>query len=169
MLTLSDQDRFALKATERHIAAAIGALPRCPGLTPMDDLRDRLRADLSDVGEILAGDSFDAGDDPAQARRSLVEVLEHVRDNPEGLTPRDSAALRGAILPALVRAAGHTHAEEPDRLSRLDAELRAATHPKAEGEGDDRFHSVNPAVRPMGDGWYEPEFGAARSSERGRP
>jgi hypothetical protein len=47
--------------------------------------------------------------------------------------------------------------EPGDALASLDAELRAATHPKADPlpSERDRFHSVNPAVRPMGDGWYE--------------
>jgi hypothetical protein len=184
MLPFTDQDRFALKATERHLAAALGALPERPGIADLKIVRDAIEGAMDDVGEMLAEAPGECDGDhhegcrcgsPDQARRSLVAVLARVRDDPGGLTPRETAALRGAVLPALVRAAEGRHPGD-DRLDRLDAELHrerslaeVATHPKAEGEGDDRFHSVNPAVRPMGDGWYEPEFGAARSSERGRP
>jgi hypothetical protein len=176
MLPWTSQDRFALQAAERRLAEALGALPGRVDLLALNGARATINSLIIDVGEMLAGG--DAGDDPAQARNSLVAVLARVRDDPGGLTPGETAALRGAVLPALVRAAEGRH-PGGDRLDRLDAELRGVTlaevarEPKADPLPDerDRFQSVNPSV-PAGT-WYEPggvdeaEFGPTRWT-RGR-
>jgi hypothetical protein len=101
MLPWTEQDRRDLETTERGIAAALGSLPKRRDLLALDDIRDRLRADLSDVGEMLAGEAPEcrAGDcacgDPSRGRRQITDVLGVLRmaDHPKATTPDERVRL----------------------------------------------------------------------------